>query len=163
MGENSTTLGDQVGSPRVVPILRFRTRFLHIRRIFVRFRHSHSHSHTTLKAQWFAILGFWDFGILGFCASIGKHDVIIHGDVDCQPGGGGIDVRHVCHYFHTPISQEVETARQNMFGNTAHVVLVLWMQKLRFPSARTPDFTAPSERARRSHTYTRYRQPKVCM
>ena len=53
-------------------------------------------------------------------------------------GGGGIDVRHVCHYFHTPISQEVETARQNMFGNTAHVVLVLWMQKLRFPSARTP-------------------------
>ena len=66
MGENSTTLGDQVGSPRVVPILRFRTRFLHIRRIFVRFRHSHSHSHTTLTAQWFAILGFWDFGILGF-------------------------------------------------------------------------------------------------
>ena len=30
-----------------------------------------------------------DFGISGFCARIGKHDVIIHGDVDCQPGGGG--------------------------------------------------------------------------
>ena len=25
---------------------------------------------------------------LRFCASIGKHDVIIHGDVDCQPGRG---------------------------------------------------------------------------
>ena len=62
-----------------------------------------------------------------------------------SPGGGGIDVRHVCHYFrvsghktsvyiHTPISQEVETARQNMFGNTTHDVHVVWMQKFRFPS-----------------------------
>ena len=62
-----------------------------------------------------------------------------------SPGGGGIDVCHVCHYFrvsghksfvyiHTPISQEVETARRNMFGNTAHDVHVLWMQKFGFPS-----------------------------
>ena len=58
--------------------------------------------------------------------------------------GGGIDVRHVCHYFresgrktlvhiHTPISHEVETARQHMFENAAHDVHVLWMQKLYFP------------------------------
>ena len=55
------------------------------------------------------------------------------------------DVRHVCHYFresghetlvyiHTPISQELKTARQNIFGNTAHDVHVLWMQKFGFPS-----------------------------
>ena len=58
MGENSTTLGDQVGSPRVVPILHFRTRFFHFSRIFVRFRHSH----TTRKRR--NELRFWDFGIL---------------------------------------------------------------------------------------------------
>ena len=85
--------------------------------------------------------------------------------------GGGIDVRHVCHYFrvsghksfvyiHTPISREVETARPNMFGNTAHDVHDAKVYiSLR---ASKPDVTAPFKRAYTSQTYTRYRHPKVC-
>ena len=60
MGENSTTLGDQVGSPRVVPILRLRTRFFHTRRIFVLYWRFRSFAHHvrawSLQAQRIEIL-----------------------------------------------------------------------------------------------------------
>ena len=64
MGENSTTLGDQVGSPRVVPILRLRTRFFHIRRVFVRFRSFSFVLGTRTPRQRHNKMRFWDSGIL---------------------------------------------------------------------------------------------------
>ena len=169
MGENSTTLGDQVGSPRVVPILRFRTRFFHIRRSFVRYRHSH----TTLQAH-FAILRFCDFAILRFWASIGTHDVIIMGTSTANRGGGIVVRKIVCHYFresghktlvriHTPIQPRSQnctseyvrkhgTRRSRAVDAKVHIS----------PRATKPDFTAPIKRAYTSQTYTHYGHPKVC-
>ena len=97
-----------------------------------------------------------DFAILGFYASIGTHDVIVHGDVDCQPGGAGGNRRtscvslflcewpqNVCTYSHADQPRSRNCTSKCVRKNTAHDVHVLWMQKFTFPSSHAHLISRP--------------------